>query len=149
MLHDAEPDIDERTLCDTVDGLTDLNEMLAATVRAALEDETLVGMLKVRMAEMRDRAERFERRAERRRQIVRDAMVEAGIKRLMQPDFTVVVQRAAPHVVVVDEALIPEEYFETRKQLRKADVARDLKQGNAIAGAALSNPPLAIRITTR
>ena len=39
------PDLDEETLADTLEGITDLREMLAELIRSALEDEALASGL--------------------------------------------------------------------------------------------------------
>ena len=144
-----DPDIDDRTLADTTEGLTDLTELLAAIMRGALDDEALVVALKLRMADMAGRLDRFEARAQRRREIVREAMLDAHMEKLQQPDFTASIRRGQPHAVVVDESLIPETFWEHRPHLRKRELLDALKDGTAVAGAVLSNPGMTLSVRTK
>ena len=53
------PEADEDTLRDTLEGITDLHEMIAAVIRSALVDEALQAGLRTRLEEMRQRLTRL------------------------------------------------------------------------------------------
>ncbi len=76
------PDIDEETLADTLEGLTNLNEMLGAIVRSHLDDMAIVDALKSRMANMQDRLLRISKRADKKRELVTSVMEQADLKKL-------------------------------------------------------------------
>ena len=71
------PDIDPETLADTLEGITDLREMLAEIIRSALDDEALAAGLSTRLSDMKARIERFETSAKRKRELALKAMNEA------------------------------------------------------------------------
>ena len=139
-----DPQIDEQTLADTVEGLTDLHEIIAAIIRAALADEALATGLKGRIAEMQDRLERLQECAAKRRQIAKDVMVELDLKKITAPDFTVSIRPGMPALLVLDEAAVPSIYWEPREprepRLNRQELLSDLKGGVDINGVALSNP---------
>ena len=149
-LRAVEPDLDEQTLADTLEGLTDLHEMVAAIVRAALEDEALVLGLKDRIGAMQGRLERLSERAQKRRQFARELMVETDIKKITAPDLTVSIRPGSPALVVLDEGAIPPMFWEPRDpRLNRQALLSELKQGAAIAGAALSNPEPVLSVRTK
>ena len=110
-----DPQIDEQTLADTVEGLTDLHEILATVIRAALADQALATGLEGRIAEMQARLDRLQDRAAKRRQIAKDVMVELDLKKLTAPDFTASIRPGTPALMVIDEAAVPSIYWEPRE----------------------------------
>ncbi|HEY4737774.1 MAG TPA: siphovirus Gp157 family protein [Xanthobacteraceae bacterium] len=145
-----DPDLDEQTLTDTVEGLTDLHEILAAIVRAALADEALATGLKGRIAEMQERLERLQERAAKRRQIVKDTMVELDLKKLTAADFSVSIRPGMPALMVIDEAAVPSIYWEPREpRLDRQGLLAELKQGAEITGVTLSNPEPVLSVRTK
>jgi hypothetical protein len=144
------PLIDEQTLVDTVEGLTDLHEIVAAIVRAALADEALASGLKGRIAEMQDRLDRLQDCAAKRRQIAKDVMIELDIKKITAPDFTVSIRPGMPSLLVLDEVAVPSIYWQpVAPRLNRQGLLSELKEGADIQGVALSNPEPVLSVRTR
>jgi hypothetical protein len=107
-----DPQIDEQALADTVEGLTDLHEIVQAVIRAALSDEALILGLKCRISDMQGRLDRVQDRASKRRQIARDVMVELDLKKLNAPDFTASIREGIPSLMVINEDAVPSIYWQ-------------------------------------
>jgi Siphovirus Gp157 len=145
-----DPQIDEQTLADTVEGLTNLHEIVTAVIRAALSDEALVLGLKCRISDMQCRLDRLQDRASKRRQIVRDVMVELDLKKLNAPDFTASIREGIPSLMVINEDAVPSIYWQpSEPRLNRQELAYELKQGAEIAGVTLSNPEPVLSVRTR
>lgn len=145
-----DPTLDDQTLADTAEGLTDLHEILQAVIRAALADEALASGLKNRIAEMEDWLTRLQDRASKRRQIAKEVMTELEIKKIEAPDFTASIRPGIASLVVFNETDIPSIYWEPRDpKLDRATLISDLKHGREVAGAGLSNPEPVLSVRVR
>ena len=145
-----DPQIDEQTLADTLEGLTDVHEILQAIIRAALADEAMARGLKCRLSDMQGRLDRLQERAAKRRQIARDVMVELDLKKLNAPDFTAALRDGIPSLMVIDEDEVPSIYWQPGEpRLRRQDLADELKQGAEVPGVALSNPEPVLSVRVR
>ena len=145
-----DPQIDEQTLADTVEGLTDLHEIVAAIIRSALADDALATGLKGRVAEMQDRLERLQDRASKRRQIAKDVMAELNLKKITAPDLTVSIRPGLPALMVIDEAAVPSIYWQPgAPRLKRQELLSELKGGTEIEGVTLSNPEPVLSVRVR
>ena len=145
-----DPNIDEQTLADTVEGLTDLHEIVAAIIRSALADEALAAGLKCRIGDMQARLDRLQDRASKRRHIAKDVMVELDLKKITAPDFSVSIRPGLPSLQVLNENVVPSIYWQPGEpRLRRQILLNELKEGQEIEGVALSNPEHVLSVRTR
>jgi hypothetical protein len=150
QLASAYPTADEETLLDTLEGITDLHEMIAAVIRSALVDEALQTGLRTRLDEMRLRLTRLEERGAKKRQLALEAMCEVGLKKLEQPDFTASARAGLPPLVVVSEDLIPADYWVPQPpKLDRQSLLSKLKRGAEVSGAQLGNPKPTLAVRTK
>ena len=144
------PYLDEEVLADTLEGITDLHEMIAVVIRSALVDEALYSGLRFRVDDMRERLSRLDLRASKKRQLALEAMSEAGLAKLEQPDFTASVRAGSPALVVIAEESIPAPYWLPQPpKLDRQAILGELKRGIAIAGAEMSNPKPVLSVRTK
>jgi hypothetical protein len=144
------PALDKETLQDTLEGITDLHEMIAAVIRSALVDEALAGGLRFRIDEMRQRFSRVEESAGKKRQLALEVMSEVGLTTLKQADFTASVRSGSPSLVVTGEEIVPKAYWISQApKLDRQALLCQLKRGIPISGATLSNPQPVLVVRTK
>jgi hypothetical protein len=142
--------VDDETLQDTLEGITDLYEMIAAVIRSALVDEALQAGLRTRLEEMQRRLERLEERGAKKRQLALEAMGQAGLKKLEQPEFTASARAGTPPLIVVSESIIPDDYRVPQPpKLDRQKLLMELKRGAEVAGATLGNPKPTLAVRTK
>ena len=141
---------DEQALADTLEGMTDLTDMLAELIRSSLDDKALVEALKQREADMRERRERFENRAQKKRELVFSFMERAELKKIAMPDFTASLRASKASMVIVMESKIPRHYWISQEpKLDRRKMYDALKIGNEIPGVGLANAPPTLSVRTK
>ena len=98
----------------------------------------------------KERLDRLQDRASKRRQIAKDVMVELDIKKITAPDFTVSIRPGMPALLVLDEAAVPSIYWQpVAPRLDRQGLLGELKEGAEITGVTLSNPEPVLSVRTR
>ena len=144
------PEADEETVRDTLEGITELHEIIAVVIRSALVDEALQAGLRTRVEEMRQRLSRLAERGLKKRQLALEAMNEAGLKKLEQPDFTASARLGTPPLVVISEEAVPEGYWIPQPpKLDRQTLTSDLRRGDQVPGACLGNQALILTVRTK
>jgi hypothetical protein len=142
-------EIDDETLRDTLEGISQLPDVIKEVLRSSLEDETLVTALKARVEDMQARLDRFKLRAEKKRDLVGWAMGHSGIDKLQAEDFSVALRQGPQRLEIVDESQIPCQYLvPLPPRLDRAALLSNLKQGAIVPGVILAygQPHISVRV---
>jgi hypothetical protein len=144
------PEADDETLRDTLEGLSNLPEILAATLRSHLDDLALATALRARISDMQERVGRIEARADKKRCLVASVMERADLRKITEPDFTVSLRPTAPQLIITAEGEIPPAFWRPQPaKLDRRGLLAALNAGQAVPGATLGNGGTTIAVRTR
>lgn len=136
-------ELDEQTFLDTLEGLSGELEVKATNVAMFIRNlEASADAIKAAEKAMAERRKSIEAKAERIRQYLLENMQRTGISKIESPYFALSIRKNPPAVDVIDQSLIPDEYFDIPEPpaptLNKARLKDDLKAGVIVEGAQLS-----------
>lgn len=141
---------DDDALVDTLDGISDLKEMLVWAARRVKELEAQSDGLKDYIGALRTRQDRIDGACQRLREQIAIAMLEAGETSLKDAAVTLSARIGPRKVIISDEAQLPAEFVRQRivESPDKDAIKAELEAGRAVAGAQLSNgqPVLTMRV---
>ena len=152
QLEIAFPDADEETILGTLSGETDLNELIAAVLRSRADDLALAKALIGRMSDMKERLDRLEHRAEKKREVCTKVMDRAGIRKITEADMTISLTRMADKVqLLVPPDALPPEYqrVKTTVDADKVKIGEALRSGQSLNFALLSNGGVTLTVRTK
>ncbi len=147
-----ELDANDEVFADTLDGATDLQEIIVRAVREAKQAEAYANAIKAVIFENNERRQRFLTKADKIRDAVARAMADAGLPKITAPDMTLSMSVRKPAPKVVDADALPEwakiekTVFTPDRDAIK-DAYADDPQGFACPGVIVTNgaPVLTIR----
>lgn len=103
--------MDIQTLTDTLEGETDLREVLLVLVDEIKERESAANGIGTYIADLQARKGRYDKTVETLRTVVLQAMDRAGLDKIAGERCTLSTRPVAPKLVVEDEALVPAAFF--------------------------------------
>lgn len=132
-------ELDEQLKLSTLEGETDLNEIVSMLLAENEDDEGNIGQVKAQIETRRERIARYERRIDTRRNAIVSLMDTAHLTKLPLPEATVTLRtlKAAPKVT--DEEALPDDFC---KFVRKPDMEKikdAFESGQPIPGVTITN----------
>lgn len=132
-------DDDERLKLDTLEGETELNEIVSQLLSESEDDEGLIAAVKAQIEVRRERIHRLESRIEARRNAIVSLMDIAQLAKLALPEATVSVRTLGPRPKVADEEALPDAYCTFVRKPDMAAIKKAFEDGLQVPGTVLSN----------
>jgi hypothetical protein len=141
---------DDQALIDTLDGMSDLKDMLIWGARRVKELEAQSAGLKDYIGQLKTRLDRIDGAAERLREQMAVAMMEGNTGPIKDAAVSLSARIGPRRVVISDELALPNGYLKAKTTYTpdKDAIRAELEAGRPVAGAQLSNgqPMLTLRV---
>lgn len=138
---------DDQLITDMMEGETNLRPLILKMAEQIGEDNAMVVGIEEWAKKVLARKTRLQDRIESFRAIILSAMQMAAINKLESALGTLSLKNVPGKVVVIDESLIPAEYWEKKDPtLSKTLVGAALKAGTKVPGAEMSNGGITLSI---
>lgn len=130
---------DGETFWDTLDGETDVLDMIDRHLAASQDDAALAAAIKAQEDDLRARRQRIELRSAAHRDAIRLIMQAAGQRKLERPRGTISLSAARLSVQIIDDTAIPSQLctVKTITSPDKAAIKAQLEAGEDVPGACL------------
>jgi hypothetical protein len=134
-------EVDDQLKLSTLEGETELNEIVSALLAENEDDEGMIASIKDQIDQRRERKARFEARIEARKNAIASLMDCAQLTKLPLPEATVSLRTLQPRPRVTDVDQLPPA-FTIEEVVRKPDtdaIEEALKHGASIPGVVMTN----------
>lgn len=132
------PDVPTEMLEESLNSIDDEIDTKAENIAKVIKSiESDIAGLKGEEKRLADRRKSLEGRIDNLKEYVEGSMRAVGKEKIRGKVFTLGIQKNAPSVDIIDEDVIPEQYFITKKELSKKDILVALKKGEEVPGAAI------------
>lgn len=140
-------DIDEKCLLDTLEGATNMHELLLSIEDGIAERDGEIDYLKKRIEQLGIRQSRMKNTNESLRNIITSVMDRAGIKTVTGPMATLTVKSTPRKLEIDDENIIPSKFWiKQPPKLDKKMIAAAIKNKESVPGALLGNGGITLQI---
>ena len=132
------PDVPTEMLKESLNSIDDEIDTKAENIAKVIKSiESDVAGLKGEEKRLADRRKGLENRIDNLKKYIESSMRAVGKEKIRGKVFTLGIQKNAPSVDIIDEDVIPKQYFITKKELSKKDILVALKKGEEVPGAAV------------
>jgi len=138
MLRDALTE-DEQLYLDTLEGETNLYELVRQLIERIEDDEGLQAALTEQIEARQVRKQRAAQRVKHNREAIMALLQCANLDKLALPEATLSVRDVAPKAIVTDEAAVPLGFKKATWKPDMAAIKAGLESGAAIPGVSLDN----------
>jgi Siphovirus Gp157 len=144
----------EEAMEDTLEGATELPELLAMMARDAVQAEDYAEAIKGRIQAISERKARLEVRATKLRNAIAWALQEAGWKRIPSdalPEMSATLSIGKRPLVIENEAEIPSMFLrvKTLTEIKRPELREWLEEGKTMPAARLGNSQPILTIRTK